>query len=185
VFWGDASRSDRSWVPCGSSTTCHDGWMRRVLVAALVLLSLSSCAGTSSSAEAPSNGSRIASVILHGQQGPVHVAVEEADSPAERQQGLMGRTSLGGNEGMIFLFGDVVGGSVTSEFWMKDTLIPLSVAFWDEDGRIVGIQDMDPCTEDPCPTYGSPKPYVGALEVNGGFFTEHGVTTGDRIELVE
>jgi len=67
---------------------------------------------------------------------------------------------------------------------MKDTLIPLSVAFWDEDGWIVGIQDMEPCTEDPCPTYGSPEPYVGALEVNEGFFAEHGVTTGDRIELV-
>ena len=114
----------------------------------------------------------------------MHVAVEEADSPAERQQGLMGRTSLGADEGMIFLFDDVADGPVTSEFWMKDTLIPLSVAFWDEDGRIVGIQDMEPCTEDPCPTYGSPEPYIGALEVNVGFFGEHGVTTGDRIELV-
>ena len=177
--------SERCCVPCGSGTTCHDGRMRRVLAAALAVLSLSACAGTPSSGGVPSNGSRIASVILHGQQGPVRVTVEEADSPAEREEGLMGRTSLGGNEGMIFLFGDVAGGSVTSEFWMKDTLIPLSVAFWDENGRIVGIQDMDPCTEDPCPTYGSPKPYVGALEVNGGFFTEHGVAKGDRIELVE
>ena len=66
---------------------------------------------------------------------------------------------------------------------MKDTLIPLSIAFWDEDGRIVGIQDMEPCTADPCPTYGSPEPYVGALEVNQGFFDEHGVVIGDRIEL--
>jgi uncharacterized membrane protein (UPF0127 family) len=66
---------------------------------------------------------------------------------------------------------------------MKNTLIPLSIAFWDEDGRIVGIRDMDPCTADPCPTYGSPDPYVGALEVDQGFFTEHGVVIGDRIEL--
>jgi uncharacterized protein len=119
-----------------------------------------------------------------GGQGPVHVAVEEADSPAEREQGLMGRTSLGADEGMIFLFDDVADGPVTSEFWMKDTLIPLSVAFWDEHGRIVGIRDMDPCTEDRCPTYSSPTPYIGALEVNIGFFAEHGVKTGDRIELV-
>jgi uncharacterized protein len=149
--------------------------MRRALVAALAALSVASCTGA-----AP-----LRSLIIHGDQGPVSVAVEEADSPAERGQGLMGRTSLGDNEGMIFTFGDVTDGPVTSEFWMKDTLIPLSVAFWDEDGRIVGIRDMDPCTDDPCPTYGSPEPYVGALEVNDGFFTEHGVTTGDRIELIE
>jgi uncharacterized membrane protein (UPF0127 family) len=155
--------------------------MRRALVAASAVLSLASCIGaTPSAGVAP-----IASVIIHGDEGPVHVDVEEADSPAERGQGLMGRTSLGDNEGMIFTFGDVTDGPVTSEFWMKDTLIPLSVAFWDEDGRIVGIRDMDPCTDDPCPTYSSPEPYVGALEVNDGFFTEHGVTTGDRIELIE
>ncbi|MGZ5307517.1 MAG: DUF192 domain-containing protein [Actinomycetota bacterium] len=154
--------------------------MRRALVVALAVLSVASC-----SRATPSVGvGRIRSVILHGDQGSVHVAVEEADTAAQRQQGLMGRTSLGANEGMVFLFGDVAQGPVTSEFWMKDTLIPLSIAFWDEGGRIVGIQDMDPCVEDPCPTYGSPKPYVGALEVNEGFFTEHGVTTGDRIELV-
>jgi uncharacterized protein len=162
-----------------SRMTCHDGRMRRTLIAAMAALFLPSCVNP------PSIGTGVTTVVLHGAQGPVRVAVEEADSPAERQQGLMGRVSLGGNEGMIFVFGDVTDGPVASEFWMKDTWIPLSVAFWDEDGRIVGIQDMDPCTEDPCPTYGSPKPYVGALEVNKGFFTEHGVTTGDRIELVE
>ena len=112
------------------------------------------------------------------------MTVEVADTDAQRQRGLMGRTSLGTSEGMVFLFGDVSDGPVTSEFWMKDTLIPLSVAFWDQQGRIVGIQDMAPCAQDPCPTYGSPKPYIGALEVNAGFFNEHGVTTGDRIELV-
>ncbi len=124
-------------------------------------------------------------MVLHGADGSVHVSVEEADSSAERRQGLMGRTSLGADEGMIFLWSDVDVDAVTSQFWMKDTLIPLSIAFWDEDGRIVGIHDMEPCTEDPCPMYGSPEPYVGALEVNMGFFDEHGVTTGDRIELVE
>lgn len=161
-------------------TTCHDGPMRRALVATVAVLSVASCMETT-----PSIGvGRVTSVIIHGGHEPAHVAVEEADSPAERQQGLMGRTSLGADEGMIFVFGDVTDGPVTTEFWMKDTLIPLSVAFWDEDGWIVGIQDMEPCTEDPCPTYGSPEPYVGALEVNEGFFAEHGVTTGDRIELV-
>ena len=154
---------------------------RSLLIAAVAVLFVASC-----SRSTPTLGTApITSVVLHGEQGPVHVSVEEADSPAERQRGLMGRTSLGADEGMIFLFDDVADGPVTSEFWMKDTLIPLSVAFWGEDGRIVGIQNMAPCTQDPCPTYGSPEPYVGALEVNDGFFAEHGVTTGDKVELVE
>ena len=114
----------------------------------------------------------------------MHVDAQVADSPATRERGLMGRSSLDANQGMIFLFDDVSDGPVTSEFWMKDTLIPLSVAFWDQQGRIVGIRDMVPCTKDPCPTYASPEPYTGALEVNMGFFDEHGVTTGDRIELI-
>ena len=154
--------------------------MRRALVAASMALSIVSCAGTT-----PAIGAfQTASVVLHGSQGPVDVEAQVADSPAKRERGLMGRTSLDVNDGMIFLFDDVSDGPVTSEFWMKDTLIPLSVAFWDQQGRIVGIQDMVPCTKDPCPTYASPRPYTGALEVNMGFFNEHGVTTGDRIELV-
>jgi uncharacterized membrane protein (UPF0127 family) len=154
--------------------------MRRVVIAATVALSVVSCTRAATPVEAlPTT-----IVVLHGSQGPVRVEVQEAESAAERERGLMGRTSLGANDGMIFLFTDVSDGPVTSEFWMKDTLIPLSVAFWDQQGRIVGIQDMVPCTKDPCPTYGSPKPYTGALEVNIGFFNQHGVTTGDRIEFV-
>ena len=158
--------------------TCHDGLMRRAFVAALAMLSAASCTS------APSGVGRTAAVFLHGAKGPVHVTVEVAETAGEREQGLMGRTSLGADEGMVFLWDDVADGPVTSEFWMKDTLIPLSIAFWDEHGRIVGTQDMAPCTEDPCQVYGSPEPYVGALEVNIGFFIRHGVTTGDRIELV-
>ena len=122
----------------------------------------------------------ITSVTLHGSQGAVLVRVEEANSPAERQQGLMGRTSLGADEGMVFVFEE---GPVTDRFWMKDTLIPLSIAFWSADGSILAIHNMDPCTADPCPTYGAPAPYVGALEVDQGFFDEHGIHVGDSIEL--
>ena len=149
--------------------------MRRALIVAAVTLGLASCGdGTTTTVEGRGT------IILHGDRGPVRIEVEEADTPAERQQGLMGRTSLAADEGMVFLFER----PVTSEFWMKDTLIPLSIAFWDAEGRIVGIRDMDPCGEDPCPTYGAPEPYVGALEVNAGFFDDKGVTTGDRIELL-
>jgi uncharacterized membrane protein (UPF0127 family) len=149
--------------------------MRLALLAVVTVVSVASCTKDEPTIDA----TPISSVVLHGSDGPVRVTVEAADTPAERAHGLMGRTSLGTDEGMVFVFDGPTDGS----FWMKDTLIPLSIAFWDEDGRIVGIRDMEPCTADPCPTYGSPEPYVGALEVDQGFFAEHGVVIGDRIEL--
>jgi len=154
--------------------TCHDVPMRPSLIAFVALLSLVSCVK-----DEPSVGAPIMSAVIHTDDGPVRLTVEAADTPAEREHGLMERTSLGADEGMVFLFD----GPTDGQFWMKDTLIPLSIAFWDEAGRIVGIRNMDPCTADPCPTYGVAEPYVGALEVNQGFFGEHGVVTGDRIEL--
>jgi uncharacterized membrane protein (UPF0127 family) len=91
----------------------------------------------------------------------------------------MGRTELADGEGMVFLFG----GPTTVSFWMKDTPIPLSIAFWNAQGRIIAILDMAPCAADPCPTYAPGLPYVGALEVPRGFFLERGIATGDPIVL--
>jgi uncharacterized membrane protein (UPF0127 family) len=67
---------------------------------------------------------------------------------------------------------------------MKDTLIPLSIAFWNESGAIVAILDMEPCPDDECPSYDPGVDFVGALEVNQGFFDEHGIDVGDRVRLV-
>lgn len=111
--------------------------------------------------------------------GPVEVRVEVADDPEERASGLMNRTSLANDAGMVFLFDRPTNGG----FWMKDTLIPLSIAFWDERGRIVAILDMEPCREDPCPVYEPGATYVGALEVNQGFFDRQGVDLGDLVGL--
>lgn len=90
----------------------------------------------------------------------------------------MNRTSLAPSAGMAFLFGT----PTTVGFWMKDTLIPLSIAFWDEHGRIVAIDEMTPCTQDPCTTYGPDAPYRGAVEANAGFFAGRGVAVGDTVE---
>ena len=89
----------------------------------------------------------------------------------------MGREDIGSHDGMAFAFGE----PTARAFWMKDTLIPLSIAFWDEDGRIMAILDMQPCEADParCTTRGWPT--SGAIEVNLGFFEEHGIERGDRI----
>ena len=82
-------------------------------------------------------------------------------------------------DGMAFLWNEPVG----APFWMKDTLIPLSIAFWDDQGRIISILDMDPCTDDPCSSYGPGEPFVGAVEVGRGTFAMRGVAVGDIVEL--
>ena len=109
----------------------------------------------------------------------VVVAVEVADSAEERQVGLMGRESLPDDAGMIFLFDEDTSGG----FWMKDTLIPLSIAFADADGTIVSVLDMEPCEADPCEIYDPGVPYRSALEVNQGAFSRWGVEEGDRLTL--
>jgi uncharacterized membrane protein (UPF0127 family) len=90
----------------------------------------------------------------------------------------MGRTALGEDKGMLFVFD----GEQELSFWMKGTLIPLSVAYMDSEGRIVDIQDMKPLDDEP-PHYASAEPAQYALEVNQGFFDERGVEVGDRAEL--
>jgi hypothetical protein len=91
----------------------------------------------------------------------------------------MGVTTLPQNRGMAFRWD----APTDTTFWMKDTLIPLSIAFWDDAGRIISILDMEPCTADPCPSYGPDEPFVGAVEVDRGALEERGVTLGDRVEL--
>jgi len=78
-----------------------------------------------------------------------------ADSPELRGQGLMGVTSLGDLDGMLFYWRHEASGA----FWMKDTLIPLDIVWFLADGSFAGRASMVPCTEDPCPTY-SPGPGI-------------------------
>ncbi len=126
-----------------------------------------------------------AKVLIDTDEGSVIVDAEKAETPEQRQQGLMFRDSLGPDEGMVFLFFEETSGA----FWMKNVTIPLSIAFFDADGTIVAILDMEPCEEDPCELYepvdddGRPVTYFGALEVNQGKFQEWGVEVGDRITV--
>jgi uncharacterized membrane protein (UPF0127 family) len=109
----------------------------------------------------------------------VTLSVRTASTPAAKAQGLMNRTELPEDAGMAFLSGE----PSDTPFWMKDTTIPLSVAFWNTHYRIVDMLDMSPCSSDPCPLYRSSSPYVGAVEVNQGFLDDHGVQVGDRVQL--
>jgi uncharacterized membrane protein (UPF0127 family) len=130
-------------------------------------------------ASEPAQASELRTVTIHTSSGKeVRVRAEIADNAFERARGLMYRTALAEDRGMLFVFE----GEQTLSFWMKNTLIPLSIAFIDSEGRIVDIQDMQPLDDEP-PSYVSAEPARYALEVNQGFFEKRGVTVGDRAEL--
>ena len=95
--------------------------------------------------------------------------------------GLMHRTSLPQNSGMLFLFPN----EKPLNFWMKNTKLPLSIGFFDKKFRLVDIQDMHPLTEKdrPPPLYTSKKPAKFALEVNKGWFKENNIKIGDTFEF--
>ena len=109
----------------------------------------------------------------------VVLQVEIARTRAQREQGLMGRRSLGAKAGMVFLYPEPHRGS----FWMKDTLIPLDIAFYDGRGRILRVLTMQPCRRDPCTLYDPNVAFRGALEVRAGSFRRWGVRAGDRIAV--
>jgi len=105
------------------------------------------------------------------------LTVAVAETPRQRSQGLMGVTDLGSLDGMLFVFQvDSDGG-----FWMKNTLIPLDIAFFTADGGFVDALTMAPCTEDPCPTYRPGGSYRYALEAPAGDLAF--VTPTSRLEL--
>jgi uncharacterized protein len=112
--------------------------------------------------------------IVNSAGESVEVPTEIADTPDERQTGLMGRDALAEDAGMLFVFDT----EQPLSFWMKDTLIPLSIAFIDAQGRIVDIQDMQPLDETSHP---SAVPAQYALEVNQGFFEARGIQVGDTV----
>ena len=143
--------------------------MRPLALAAFVALAvLAGCGGE--------EGARVVIVTAQGERT---VEVEIANSEGERARGLMGREALDEDAGMVFVFPAETSGP----FWMKDTLIPLSIAFYDENGRILRILEMEPCRRDPCPLYDPAVTYRGALEVNRGAFREWGVSEGDTLTL--
>jgi len=104
------------------------------------------------------------------------IRVEVVRTPEERVVGLMARKHLGKEEGMLFIFEE----DGYHSFWMKDTLVPLSIAFIDREGRIVKITDMKPLT---LTSHPPPKPILYALEMNQGWFSRNGIRVGDIVRF--
>jgi uncharacterized membrane protein (UPF0127 family) len=117
--------------------------------------------------------------LIRTPQRTVTVKVEIATTTAQLERGLMFRRSLASNRGMAFLWT----GDTRGRFWMKNTLIPLSIAFWGKSGRILRILDMAPCRADPCKVYDPHVTFRGALEVNRGAFTRWGVRRGAIVTI--
>ncbi len=107
--------------------------------------------------------------------GDHQVTAELAITPEQRSRGLMRRFSLRSDHGMLFVFEH----AEPQAFWMKNTYIPLSIAFIAADGRIVNIEDMQPQTEDAHWSKG-PVPY--ALEMRRGWFAERGIGPGALVK---
>jgi uncharacterized membrane protein (UPF0127 family) len=104
------------------------------------------------------------------------IRVEVARTPGERAVGLMDRRHLGKEEGMLFIFEE----EGYHSFWMKNTLVPLSIAFIDKSGRIVRITDMKPLT---LLSHSPPQPVLYALEMNQGWFSKNGIKVGDVVRF--
>lgn len=138
-------------------------WRRAILLLTFTLLP-----GLPAAAQPPL-------AVISLEIGQHTVRAELADTPERMREGLMGRTHLATDSGMLFMLGPP---DDLYCFWMKNTLLPLSIAFIDERDRIVSIQDMQPLSLAPhCP----PSAITTALEMDQGWFARAGIRVGDAI----
>jgi len=119
----------------------------------------------------PAGLTRIGFANADGEE--IDLLVEVADSPEERSVGLMFRESMPEDHGMLFVF-ELDG---QHSFYMRNTLVPLSIAFIKSDGTIVEIEDMEPQTEE---LHSGPEPYLYSVEANQGWFARNGIGAGSR-----
>jgi uncharacterized membrane protein (UPF0127 family) len=113
------------------------------------------------------------SLIING----VDYSIEVAKTSMQRSQGLMFRTNLGIQEGMLFVYPQ----PGNYRIWMKNTLIPLSVIWLDENQTVIGVKTLAPCDRDPCPSYGVSDPAKYIIELSSDV---RDIEKGDRIEVV-
>jgi uncharacterized protein len=144
-----------------------------LLLASLLALSLASCSDAKKAVTDSPNPTLAAASI---KVGPATVLAELARTETERERGLMFRTSLADGKGMLFVFDR----DDRLAFWMKNTKIPLSIAYIASDGTIRQISDLDPGS---LASVQSERSVRYALEVPRGWFERALVRVGDRVEL--
>lgn len=150
---------------------------RRGLLAVLVLLTAACSSPLAAQAETPAPAQKLALAPLKVEtaKGALKFQVEIADTEPARNRGLMFRTSLADDRGMLFIFDEVQ----PATFWMKNTVIPLDIIFIKADGRILNIAPMaTPYSEKVVPSAG---PVKTVLELRGGRAAELGIQPGDKV----
>ncbi|MBU6416460.1 MAG: DUF192 domain-containing protein [Xanthomonadaceae bacterium] len=141
-----------------------------LLLGAVLFAAVLACPGCA----APPTAAARPAVTLDGHRFMVEIAA----TPAEQEHGLMDRTSMAADHGMLFVFPD----SQPRTFWMKNTLIALDMLFFDESRHLVAIQaNAQPCKADPCQLYPSDTPARYVLELNAGTAAKLGARKGDAI----
>lgn len=120
-----------------------------------------------------------AKILLAGKS----ISIEIAKTPSEHAHGLMFRKKLGSDEGMLFVFEN----EEIRHFWMKNTLIDLSIGYFDKDKVLVDIQEMTATSllDVKPPSYPSAKPAMYALEMNKGWFRRNGLKIGQKFQLLK
>lgn len=123
-------------------------------------------------------------VRIETETDTVDLTVDIAETNEQRAYGMMERPSLPEDAGIIFLYAQPQ--SADGTFYMYRVLFPLDIAFFDEDGVIVGVNGMEPCANpnpNVCRRYPAGVPYAGALEANRHYFERNGIGVGDRLVL--
>jgi uncharacterized membrane protein (UPF0127 family) len=142
--------------------------MKRLSLASL-LLAVAGCASAAPPSTSPT-------VTLHGQRFTTELATDDAS----RERGLMMRTDLPADHSMLFVFPD----SEPRWFWMKNTLVPLDILYFDTERKLVSMQlDVPPCKADPCASYPSDAPARYVLELRAGTARRIGAQTGDELAV--
>ena len=139
--------------------------MNKYLISTILSLLLFSC----------SVDNKSENTIIH--IGNKSIEVELADTPEKMQQGLMNRTSLEKNRGMLFVFKNE---QYVPAVWMKDTSIPLSIAYINKSGQITEIYDLEPYS---LKILWSSHPVLYGLEVNHGYFKKNNIKVGDLVKI--
>ncbi|MDQ1403246.1 MAG: uncharacterized protein QOG03_1562 [Actinomycetota bacterium] len=163
--------------------------IRQLRWAIFFLLALAFGACIATGADRPANPALVKASRVQG-FGEVKVKVKAktgshnlcamlADTLDQREKGLMGRHDLAGYDAMAFVFK----ASSDVPFVMRNTLIPLSIAWVDDKKKVVAVADMDPCAAEPCRTYSAGKAYRAAIEVKSGDLARFGVAPGTTVDV--
>jgi hypothetical protein len=155
-------------------------WRRQLGIAAILGVGVVALALFTAEADGPAEFGRISATVRSSDGTEHKLCLLHAETTEQHQRGLMGVTdpALDGCDGMAFTFSR----DTSSPFWMRDTPLPLSVAYFDSRGRLVSTADMRPCGDhNRCRHYPASRPYRYALEVPQGRLPEISVGPGSRL----